>query len=677
MISVPAPYKLDPDETETLLYRLQDWRYGICPSGKLSNKGCFVLAKMPSIIVQPDITKPVATQVITDSKWTENLVENGTIQHINDNALINTLADLYMLFSSNVLHRVTHGVHTVHAIQIRKYATISMDAILRPTDSMKKSIEKALAETDVNVRWNKLLEFWDEFGYFWPRKIVFGYRIYIEKSYSFNDRLENFNQYHSVNSALRGDLNKSNLPIVDIPQFLQECVIVGRNDLTPLHELLDKEWRVRVDHLIKEKFGRILINQPIKLYNRSKKSYLGWSPRHNASTTMDNMLIVKPLQQADIHTEKDSHYIWTFNWTNTKNSTPAAGLDYDVINYRPQIIRGSERVFIFPGCKTKINIREPVVLNNSSVSQATTITDTKLLNTDRMILSCRSYHYQPTPHPDPRSRIRQLKLIPEKNHTADEITNWAIEYHHNILKYITEHDYHVKLNINEHIRRVKPLVQGDEIQLQQIGLLTAFDTDETNSRPSTSSPILYARNTRYFQPKESLIPKTKRSVMCMDEDMVQPETVVDTYWLIELATEQDQQRHGLASENILEKLAGHRRPNLTTSHTTTWLENGHPPHQHQYQQHQHQPEENESYLSLRRTHSDSSVPTFTNSENHEDRAAHFENLTKSSTSKLLMKFMKRVTLQPFVHFVNPGRTRQSPPHQQSPPVIIRPNENPF
>jgi hypothetical protein len=170
MISVPAPYKLDSDETEALLNRLHDWRFGICPTGKLANKGCFVLEKMPSIIIQPDITKPVATQVITDSKWTENLIKNGAIQHINDNALVNTLADLYMVFQ----HKPTNDVHTVHAIQIRKYATISMDAILRPTDSMKRCIEKALAETDVNVRWHRVKEFWNEFGYFWPRKVVFG-----------------------------------------------------------------------------------------------------------------------------------------------------------------------------------------------------------------------------------------------------------------------------------------------------------------------------------------------------------------------------------------------------------------------------------------------------------------------------------------------------------------------
>jgi hypothetical protein len=376
------------------------------------------------------------------------------------------------------------------------------------------------------------------------------------------------NQYHLANSALRGDLSKSSLPIVDVPQFLHDCVIVGRNDLTPVHELLDKEWRVRVEHLIKDKFGRIMINQPMKLYNRSKKSYLGWSPRHTKNTAKDDMFVVKPLQKKDIHTERDSHYLWNFNWTNTKDSTHTVGLDYDGINYRPQIIRGSERVYIFPGCKTKISVREPVVLNGSSTShnQNATSTDTKSLDTDKMILSCLSYQYQPTPHPDPRSRIRPLKLISGKNHTTDEVMSWAIEYHGSILKYIMENDYHIKLNINEHIRRVKPLVHGDEIQLQQIGLLTAFDTDET-SRPSTSSPILYGRSSRYFQQKE--LPSSKRSVMCMDEDMIQPETALDTYWIIELATEKDQLRHGLGSKRIFERLADHRRPQLTTSHTTT------------------------------------------------------------------------------------------------------------
>jgi hypothetical protein len=104
------------------------------------------------------------------------------------------------------------------------------------------------------------------------------------------------------------------------------------------------------------------------------------------------------------------------------------------------------------------------------------------------------------------------------------------------------------------------------------------------------------------------------------------------------------------------------------------LGNRYPP-----QQQSHHPEETESYLSLRRTHSDSSLPTFTNSENHQDRAAHFENLAKSSTSKLLIKFMKRMTLQPFVHFVNPTRTRQSP--QQAPNTTVhvttRPNQDPY
>jgi hypothetical protein len=169
-------FTLEAHETQDLLDRLKEWRLGICPNGTLGSEACFVLDQMPSIVLVPESAKSLTTSISTGSKWTCNLVDIGVISDSNPVELLQTLADSYMIFKSLFQNRAG-SLHVAHAIRVLKYATIAIDNILRPTEGLKASIEGVLSEPNEEVRWNRLMGFWDIYGYFWPRKITLGKMI--------------------------------------------------------------------------------------------------------------------------------------------------------------------------------------------------------------------------------------------------------------------------------------------------------------------------------------------------------------------------------------------------------------------------------------------------------------------------------------------------------------------
>jgi hypothetical protein len=128
---------------------------------------------MPSIVIIPESAKPLTTSINTGSNWTCNLVESDVISKSNQDELLQTVSDSLMMFKSLFQNR-TGSFHVAHAIRVLKYATITIDNILRPIEGLKSSIEGVLPQPNEEMRWNKLMGFWDIYGYFWPRKITLG-----------------------------------------------------------------------------------------------------------------------------------------------------------------------------------------------------------------------------------------------------------------------------------------------------------------------------------------------------------------------------------------------------------------------------------------------------------------------------------------------------------------------
>ncbi|KAI8875408.1 hypothetical protein K501DRAFT_310729 [Backusella circina FSU 941] len=385
-------FTLESHETEELLGRLAEWRLGICSNGTLASEACFVLDRMPSIVIIPKSTKPLTTFINTTSKWTFNLVQIGVISNNSDDALLQTLADSYMIFKSLFQNRAG-SFNTAHAIRLEEYSTISIDNILRPTDGMKKSIEGVLSESNEEVRWSRLMGFWDNFGYYWPRKLILGFREHCSKPYACKDQTTNTNTYQSTHLVLKEKMNRiqPRKDPYDLHDFIKNAVIAARQDLTPLHELFDANHREQIKEMIQQRFTQIPVGHHLKIYNSANDCYLAWSPRHSEDKYGDNFAI-RPLTRDNLTAKSDKQYLWQLEWTTT-----VIEQQINIADHTSPTVRGGSCVYIHPSCRTKLR-RQNITDSSSTVE----------VDTHKMMLVCQppeSYNSN-----DHMSTIRPLRL---------------------------------------------------------------------------------------------------------------------------------------------------------------------------------------------------------------------------------------------------------------------------
>lgn len=570
--------ELDNDRTNELLGKLDEWRLAICPDGALSTQPCFVLNQRPSITIHPDQSflspqqQPITTELITEREWSDNLVECGAMTHLNDDILMKTLSEFYMIFHSSdkVINR-----NTLHSLKLLKHASFKVDNILRPTRIFQSKLEQLASIPDLNAKWEHLLDIWNTFGYLWPRKIVLGYKTHMKQSYKFVDDVDSMNGYYYTLNKLsekfhqQGDKDEP----FDLEAFLEKGTIIARVDIAPVHDFLPADMRNAINEIIHAKFIQIPVYYPIKIYNISTDSYLCWDPYGNSQQdpsfdgeNHDYLVRAVSADPTALKRSPESQYIWRFTWTPTTSTTQPNDMPY-TLEHRSQTVRGCNKVYIYPACKSASpknkksaspKLSQPWHINDR-------ITDTEnLIDTHKMVLSCRPYQYEAkSTHPE-FSKLRVLRLLSTNSpQYINEKIDWTIEYPNNGLKYMTDAQANIKLNFHEHVRRMKPLLSGDIIQLQQIGLLTAFTpveklanspqqkNTEANSQqrpnhlqqqqPSSTQSLRTTK--KMITRKPTTNSKNKKNVLCVDEDITVERWRDNTLWRIELATKEDIDRH--------------------------------------------------------------------------------------------------------------------------------------
>lgn len=563
--------ELDLENTKKLLNRLDEWRSGICPDGKLAKEACFVLEHRPTITIHPDqLQQIVTTEIITEREWSENLIDCGVMTHLNDDILMKTLSDFFMIFHSL---DEPNSCNTLHSIHLLKHASFKVDNILRPTRLLQHKLKDLFMDDDENniSKWQKLVNIWNTFGYLWPRKIILGYKTHLKQSYKFKNSQENMNGYYYTLNKLKEKFHRQitatkNDELFNLIHFLENSNIIARVDLAPIHEFFDLDSRNKINQLIHSKFIQIPINCPIKFYNVMTNSYLCWDPytnsRHDPSFDGDDpnyLVCAISADPLELSRSPESQYVWRMTWrpTHAMNTNDT----FDPEDHRPQTIRGCSKVYIYPACKSvspSNNTKRPakLVYSQSWAIQDRHVEDSGLIDTHQMVLSCRPYHYEMKNFTAEFSKLRPLRLLSSNsNQYKNEKIDWTIEYPNNKLKYMTDAQANIKLNFHEHLRRLKPLLVGDIIQLQQIGLLTAFNPvckltgglQQTNTsqskqpQPVSSQSLLTSRLT--IARKPSIKSKNKKSVLCVDEDVTSDSWKQNTFWKIELATKADMNRH--------------------------------------------------------------------------------------------------------------------------------------
>lgn len=569
--------ELDNEKTNELLGRLDEWRLAICPDGTLATQPCFVLNQRPSIIIHPDQPfispqqQPITTELITEREWSDNLVECGAMTHLNDDILMKTLSEFYMIFHSSdrVINR-----NTLHSLKLLKHASFKVDNILRPTRIFQNKLEQLASIPDLNTKWEHLLDIWNTFGYLWPRKIVLGYKTHMKQSYKFVDDVDSMNGYYYTLNKLSEKFHQQgekDEPF-DLNTFLEKGTIIARVDIAPIHDFLHTDLRSSISEIIHAKFTQIPVYYPIKIYNVSTSSYLCWDPYGNSQQdpsfdgeNHDYLVRAVSADPTALKRSPESQYIWRFTWTPTVTTQPN-DMPY-TLEHRSQTVRGCNKVYIYPACKSASpkskksaspKLSQPWHINDR-------ITDTEnLIDTHKMVLSCRPYQYEAkSTHPE-FSKLRVLRLLSTNSpQYINEKIDWTIEYPNNGLKYMTDAQANIKLNFHEHVRRMKPLLSGDIIQLQQIGLLTAFTpveklanspqqkNTEANSQqrpnhlqqqqPSSTQSLRTTKKIMTRKPTTNS--KNKKNVLCVDEDITVERWRENTLWRIELATKEDIDRH--------------------------------------------------------------------------------------------------------------------------------------
>ncbi|GAA5816710.1 hypothetical protein MFLAVUS_010242 [Mucor flavus] len=667
--------ELDSVNTRNLLKRLDEWRRGICSDGTLSKEPCFVLEHRPIITIHPDQSQQVVTtELITEREWSDNLVDCGAMTHLNDDILMKTLSDLFMIFHST---DTPNNCNTLHSIQLQKHASFKVDNILRPTRPLQQSLKELFIDDNLKSKWDKLVNIWTTYGYLWPRKIIVGYKTHLKQSYKFIDGRDNTKGYYSTLSKLKEKLRRQPQPqpqndTFDLDFFLKNATVIARVDLAPIHEFFDLESRTKINTLIHAKFIQIPVYSPIKIYNVLTNSYLCWDPYSNAQQdpsfdgeTHDYLVRAVSADPLELNWSPESQYIWRMTWRPTQlietNDT------FDPEEHRPQTIRGCSKVYLYPACKSisptttapttatrtataAAKKQTKQVQNSSWRVQDRMIDGSELADTHQMVLSCRPYQYElKSPHHE-FSKLRPLRLLSNKQYLNEKI-DWTIEYPNNGLKYMTDAQANIKLNFHEHVRRLKPILIGDTIQLQQIGLLTAFNpisklTDGIEPQPNQSA------NRRTIAKKTSFKSKNKKNVLCVDEDMIMNNWGDNTFWKIELASKADMSRHSSQfirwPQSNADQTYGYPKDyrQMLSQEIYTYID-----HLPIYLDKDTNSLSSTKTVSLRRSKSLESFNTTIHARDDSEKAPYF------SKSKILTQIAK-VSLQPLAQLVKPSRSKQ-------------------
>ncbi|KAI9480580.1 MAG: hypothetical protein EXX96DRAFT_563360 [Benjaminiella poitrasii] len=591
---------LSSEQANKLLERLSDWKNGICPNGKLAKQSCFVLKQRPHIYFHPEQPSLLAhkqpqqqqqqniitTEIITEWPWAENLVDTGAIVNLNDDMMIKTMSDFFMIF-----HHANDSINssnTLHLLQLYKHASFNTDNIHRPTRALQQKLHQVLQETDPAAQWEQLNEMWDMFGYLWPRKIIIGYRTYTKQTYPFADPSDCTYKYYFNSSMLNDQLDRQfskKSPFFDINNFLNDCDIISRLDVAPLHEFFDEQARTTINSIINTKFSRIPTHYPVKFYNMSTHSYLCWDPSLQQDPvfggSQDYLVRSISAEHSEISKSSECQYLWQLTWTpttldsqkvreeDTTDFLPAA-------DHRDETIRGFSRLCIYPACKSisplKSKHKPQLEKNNQQYGdddyQNWTIQDrmrneSDFIETNKWMLICPHRQYEIISSRQEISKLKGLRLIPTEslNFNEDQQLDWTVEYPYNSLKYMTDAQPNIKLNFHEYVRRIKPVLNGDVIQLQQVGLLTAFNP---NNIKSTMHDVAQQKNNgisketshrrdlirqRLKMAKENAVhrvsfrSRNKKIVLCVDEDITRGFGTDKTFWRIELPNEFDKIKH--------------------------------------------------------------------------------------------------------------------------------------
>jgi hypothetical protein len=347
----------------------------------------------------------------------------------------------------------------------------------------------------------------------------------------------------------------------DLDAFLKNGIIVSRVDTAPIHEFFHADVKNAINEVIQSKFIQIPVYRPIKIYNISTHSYLCWDPYGNSQQdpsfdgeNHDYLVRAVSAEPSELAKSPESQYIWRFTWTPTTTSNKHT---FDSSEYRSQTVRGCNKVYIYPACKSMSpsnSNKKPSSPQQQAWQINDRVTDTvNLIDTHKMVLSCRPYRYEAKSPQQPEfSKLRALRLLStESPQYKNEKIDWTIEYPDNGLKYMTDAQANIKLNFHEHVRRMKPLLNGDIIQLQQIGLLTAFPpvnkVQNNNSPQQQHNEPQSLRTTKKMsiarKPTTNSKSRFKKNVLCVDEDITVESWRKNTYWRIELATKDDMVRH--------------------------------------------------------------------------------------------------------------------------------------
>jgi hypothetical protein len=159
---------------------------------------------------------------------------------------------------------------------------------------------------------------------------------------------------------------------------------------------------------------------------------------------------VRPLLGNDqVSTKPDKQCLWQLAWP-----------DHLEQPHSSPIIRAGTCVCVHPEFKTKLRKRINPDLNY-----------TVQVDTQNMMLVCQPSQMDSVPCNDPKATIRPLRLKAPHVLLNGNDTTWRIEYPSN--------DSQITLDIDQYIHKLKPVVEGDIIQLKYMGVLTAFDTDRS------------------------------------------------------------------------------------------------------------------------------------------------------------------------------------------------------
>ncbi|EPB86873.1 hypothetical protein HMPREF1544_06299 [Mucor circinelloides 1006PhL] len=690
----PDIHVLSGDQTDQLLLRLTDWRSGICPDGKLAQQPCFVLNQKPSVYIHPDQPLPahqmLTTELITEWEWADNLVDCGAITHLNDDAMMKIMSDYFKIF--HAANDMLNNQNTLHSLQLRKHASIKIDNIERPTRALSLKLQQVLSEPDTAIQWIQLVDLWDTFGYFWPRKLVLGYKRHHKQTYKFANPADSMHAFYKHLGLIKDKHSSTpKMPSFNVDQFLIDGTVISRLELTPLHEFLDTESQQAINQIIHAKFVQIPVYHPIKIYNVSTHSYLCWGPGAAnqpdpifPGEKLDYLVRAISADSTELIKSPETQYLWRLTWSPTATHGSST---MDPMEHRSQTIKGSDQVYIYPACKSRSPAKSKSNSTHDDKTQAWQINDRMsqepdFVETHKMVLTCRPYRHDSRLSDRDFSKLRGLRLLAsDSTQYSNEKIDWTIQYPGNGLKYMTDVHANIKLNFHEHVRRIKPVLEGDTIQLQQIGLLTAFDqmAKSTNMHQGNESPPqdVHPQSLRTTKKivvrKPSTKSRNKKNVLCVDEDITNNRFQENTHWKIQLANSFDKKRH---SSNF------YRWPAKNNDQQYGYPKDYHPMLSQDVRNHlaSHLNRETGSLVStataassLRRTKSLGSLhdkPSVIHTGPNSDKAPYFEDLlTTKQTSNLLSQFVKKVSLQPLAQLVKPLRPKpsQSNNHLSPPP----------